>query len=124
MATSSSSIRRRAGRIPPRRPFIKRIIGVGGDTLEIREGSVIVNGEALEEPYLYEGEPTPDVVGRSRWIVPADEYFVMGDHRGASADSRQFDSIKRDSIIGRAWLRYWPLARFGIVESVDPLAPG
>jgi signal peptidase I len=106
---------------PSKTPFIKRIIGVAGDNLEIRDGAVFVNDKALDEPYLFEDEPTPDVAGRQSWIVPDGEYFVMGDHRGASADSRQFDTIGRDSIIGRAWLRYWPIARFGVVESVDPL---
>lgn len=100
------------------RPFIKRIIGIGGDTVEIRDdGKVAVNGLELSEPYTYLAQPTTASGGQSRWVVPAGDYFVMGDHRQQSTDSRVFGVIDRGEIIGRAWLRYWPLGRFGILPT-------
>lgn len=101
---------------PDGAPLIKRVIGVAGDRVEIRNGSVWVNGEALAEPYVYEGQPTNATGGRSEWMVPADAYFVMGDHRSSSADSRVFGTIDAGAIIGRAWLRYWPVDVFGILQ--------
>ena len=98
-------------------PFIKRIIGVGGDTVEIRDdGLVYINGVAIDEPYVYENQATASP-GRQRWIVPEGEYFVMGDHRDSSSDSRTFGPIPASSIIGRAWLRYWPFDAFGILPT-------
>jgi signal peptidase I len=105
-----------------RTPFIKRVIGIGGDTIELRDGAVYVNGTKLDEPYLYVGsdgrpqatEPAPG--GSSRWVVPAGDLFVMGDHRMNSADSRTFGPIQVTHVIGRAWLRYWPFDQFGILQ--------
>src|SRR5207244_5211297 len=72
-------------------PFIKRIIGVGGDTVEIRQdGKVAVNGDEVDEPYTFLHQPTLASTGVKRWVVPAGDYFVMGDHRMASSDSRAF----------------------------------
>jgi signal peptidase I len=101
-------------------PFIKRVIGVPGDTIEIREdGRVYANGTQLNEGYLFtqDGAPQATVAppSQSRWVVGANQLFVLGDHRMNSADSRSFGLIEHDSVIGRAWLRYWPLDVFGIV---------
>jgi signal peptidase I len=98
-------------------PFIKRVIGVPGDTIEIRDGAVWINGVALDEPYTYDRAPTLPSGGESHWVVGARQLFVLGDHRQASADSRVFGPISRDSVVGRAWLRYWPLGAFGIVQT-------
>lgn len=105
-------------------PFIKRVIATGGDTLEIKDdGLVYVNGDALEEPYVYRDEPgdppqaTTAPLDRSTWTIPAGELFLMGDHRANSADSRTFGPVEVDNIIGRAWLRYWPISAFGILET-------
>ena len=104
-------------------PFIKRVIGVPGDTVEIRDdGIVYVNGIALDEPYTYtndEGVPEPTDAGgdQNRWVVPDGELFVMGDHRQRSADSRVFGTIPISNVIGRAFLRYWPISTFGILET-------
>jgi signal peptidase I len=105
-----------------RTPFIKRVIGEPGDTIELVDGNVTVNGTAIEEDYIYidsdgEQQSTDPTGGQSRWVVPAGEIFVMGDHRGASADSRTFGSVPIASVIGRAWLRYWPIATFGVLET-------
>ena len=80
-------------------PFIKRVIGLPGD-------SVAVHYQPTEAP--------PD---RAEWTIGSDELFVLGDHREASSDSRVFGPIKRDTVIGRAWLRYWPLNVFGILPT-------
>ena len=103
-------------------PFIKRVIGLAGDTVEVRpDGRVAVNGVAIDEPYLFRDdsgvvEPT-EASGRTRWVVPAGELFVMGDHRQESADSRVFGPIPVSSVIGRDVLRYWPLSDVGIIET-------
>jgi len=108
-------------------PFIKRVIGLPGDTVEIRDdGLVYVNGTQLVEAYTYTNpagihEPTTSQ-GRQRWTVPAGELFVMGDHRRASADSRLFGPINESNVIGRAFLRYWPLPALGIL--MTPSYPG
>jgi signal peptidase I len=115
-------------------PFIKRVIGEPGDTVEIRDdGLVYLNGVALAEPYLYaddEGAPQPTTspLEESTWSVPNDELFLMGDHRQSSADSRTFGPVPIARVIGRAWLRYWPLGTFGILQTptypdVAPAAP-
>jgi len=102
-------------------PYIKRVIGVGGDVIEIRDdGFVYVNGVKINEPYLYaeDGQPQPTTAqGQNRWVVPQGELFVMGDHREKSADSRSFGTVPVSSVIGRAWLRYWPLSTFGILQT-------
>ena len=107
-------------------PFIKRIIGVGGDTIEIEDGQVYVNDVALAESYLFANadgpEPTTTTIDPPRWVVPLGEVFVMGDHRSHSADSRAFGAIPVDTIVGRAWLRYWPFDVFGVL--VGPTYPG
>lgn len=101
------------------KPFIKRVIGVAGDTVELRDGAVLVNGVVLDEPYLYRNasgdvEPT-DATDLTTWLVPAGQLFVMGDHRRRSADSRVFGPIEVSSVVGRAFVRYWPLDRFGLI---------
>jgi signal peptidase I len=103
-------------------PFIKRVIGVGGDTIELRDGQVYVNGVQLDEPYLYHddagnAQPTEATGGQSRWVVPAGDLFVMGDHREVSDDSRIFGPIPVSSVIGRVVLRYWPPSAFGPIET-------
>ncbi len=102
-------------------PLIKRIIGVGGDTVEVRDGQVFVNGVALDEPYLFDnaaGVAEPTIAGdQSRWVVPEGDLFVMGDHRQVSEDSRVFGPIPVLSVIGRGVVRYWPLSEFGIVAT-------
>lgn len=101
-------------------PFIKRVIGVAGDTIEVRrDGLVYVNGTALDEPYRYAnvaGVVEPTEADQTVWFVTAGELFVMGDHRRKSADSRVFGAIPVTSVIGRALVRYWPLGSVGLVQ--------
>ena len=104
-------------------PFIKRVIGLPGDKVEVRDdGRVYVNGTALDEPYTYKNaagvnEPTTPNGDQTSWVVPAGDLFVMGDHRRASADSRVFGFIGEGDVIGRAFLRYWPLPTIGILQT-------
>jgi len=103
-------------------PFIKRIIGLPGDRIELKSGKVYVNGVELEEDYLYAvgGRPQstePTLGGATSWLVPDGSLFVMGDHRRDSADSRNFGPIETAHVIGRAWLRYWPFDTFGILPT-------
>jgi signal peptidase I len=102
-------------------PYIKRVIGTEGDTVELKDGKVFLNGTALDESYLYmvDGEPQPTEPtpgGQTRWVIGAGQLFVMGDHRGNSSDSRTFGPIEVSSVAGRAWLRYWPFDAFTILQ--------
>jgi len=104
-----------------RDPFIKRVIGLPGDRVELEDGLVLVNGVELDEPYLFvrrgEPEPTePSFGGETSWLVAEGELFVMGDHREASADSREFGPIDVSTVLGRALLRYWPFDAFGPIQ--------
>jgi signal peptidase I len=107
--------------ISPGVPFIKRVIGLPGDRVELRDGKVLINGTALDEPYVFtqggERQPTEPTGGASTWLVPSGQLLVMGDHRGASADSRVFGPVDISHVLGRAWLRYWPLDAFGILPA-------
>lgn len=97
-------------------PFIKRVIGQPGDRIEIREGSVFVNSTLLAEPYVLGGETENNGV-EDGWTVPEDRLFVMGDNRRNSTDSRSFGSICQADVVGRAWLRYWPVNTIGILST-------
>jgi signal peptidase I len=103
-------------------PFIKRVIGLPGDRVELRGGSVYVNGMALDEPYVFTEDgvrQTTDAArgGRTEWLVPEGQLLVMGDHRQNSSDSRAFGTIEIAHVLGRAWLRYWPLDAFGTLPA-------
>jgi len=102
--------------------FIKRIIGLPGERVVVRDEAVMVYNDAnplgmvLEEPYLSENMVTTDT---SDVTLGADEYFVMGDNRMASLDSRRFGPLKRNEIVGRSWLRGWPFGRLGVLEHYE-----
>lgn len=98
--------------------FIKRIIGLPGETVQIdEEGTIYVNGEVLDDGYGREVIQNP---GRAREPIELgkDEYFVLGDNRNDSTDGRDpsVGNIRRENIIGRAWLRIWPLSKFGLIK--------
>jgi signal peptidase I len=91
-------------------PLIKRVIGLPGDVVEIKGGSVYVNGHRLTEPYLDQ-----DTTGAlSSTLVPEEHVFVLGDNRRSSNDSRYFGTVPFESILGRAWMTYWPPAEIGL----------
>jgi signal peptidase I len=103
-------------------PYIKRVIGLPGDHVELREGSVHVNGVVLDEPYVFANDgvrqPTdPSFDGPTEWLVPEGQLFVLGDHRRSSSDSRMIGTIEISHVIGRAWLRYWPIDAFGTLST-------
>ena len=100
--------------------YIKRIIGLPGETVQIMDdGSIYINGEKLEENYGME-VIKPETIGRAAEPIELgdDEYFVMGDNRNNSSDSRtdMVGNIKREYIIGKAWLRIWPVSDFGVLQ--------
>jgi signal peptidase I len=98
----------------PSKSYIKRVIGAPGDAIEVIEGKVIVNGRALAEPYV--PDEYRDRVSMPRSVVPADEYFVLGDHRSSSNDSRMWGMVPRRYIYGKAAFVYWPLDRLGLLR--------
>lgn len=101
--------------------FIKRIIALPGERLLIRDGIVYINGHRLDEPYLPEEWTVFNNYGGDNGIViPANEYFVMGDNRNKSQDSRSFGPIGIDRIDGKAWFRIWPLSDFGNIYQKTP----
>jgi len=103
--------------------LIKRIVGMPGDTLSLRDGAVYVDGRRLDEPYVRKvdgrPEPTQPFATGTAWslqhpyIVPAGAYFLMGDNRTDSEDSRYFGPVARGLFVGRAFARYWPPSRIG-----------
>jgi signal peptidase I len=98
----------------PEKSYIKRVIAVPGDRLRIDGGDVILNGRRLEEPYV------PDEYRDSRslpeMVVPPDYYYMMGDHRSISSDSREFGPVERGLIYGKAAFVYWPRRDAGVVN--------
>lgn len=101
--------------------FIKRVIGLPGERMIIRDGAVYIDGQKLDEPYLPEAW-TSDNTYRDgiEQVIPPNEYFVMGDNRNRSQDSRFFGPITRDRIDGKAWFRIWPLNNFGSIYAKMP----
>jgi len=97
--------------------FIKRVVGLPGDTVEIRSGHLYVGGRELMEPYVpanyLDGASYPPLT------LPADSFFVMGDHRDSSNDSRVFGPVARQFICGKAVFAYWPVDHFGSLTSTS-----
>lgn len=100
---------------PWRSTYIKRLIGKGGDTVEVRDGVAIVNGHALDEPYAVTG-PADASLDWGPALVPDHFYFVLGDNRAHSADSRYLGFVPAANMIGIARVRYWPLGHIGAVR--------
>jgi signal peptidase I len=105
----------------PERDFIKRIIGEPGDTVEIKNGTVYIDGNPLDEPYIT-NKPTYNY-GPTE--VPPKQYFVLGDNRNNSYDSHVWGFLPEENIIGQAWLSYWPKDSWGLVpnKNLSPQAP-
>jgi len=93
-----------------KRNYIKRIIGIPGDKIEIVDGKIYVNDQALEEPYVKyrSSEDIPST------IVPTDSFFVLGDNRPNSSDSRYWGFVPRKNVVGKAWVVFWPLNKIRI----------
>lgn len=98
----------------PSKSFIKRVIGLPGEEVEIRAGVVYINGRALEEPYVPPAYFDYGFLGPE--TVPPDSYFVLGDHRNSSNDSRNWGTVPTRNIFGKAIFRYWPVSRIGLID--------
>ena len=96
--------------LDPQRDFIKRVIGLPGETVTVAGGVVSVNGQPLREPYI---AAPPNY--QNTWTVGPDQYFVLGDNRNSSSDSHSWGMLDRKHLIGKAVLIYWPPARWGLV---------
>lgn len=98
----------------PSKSYIKRVIGLPGDTVAVDQGTVLVNGKALQEDYV----PVEyrDRLSSARQVIPEDHFFVLGDHRSSSNDSRSWGPLHRRHIYGKAVFVYWPLERLGPVR--------
>ena len=97
--------------------YIKRIIGLPGETVQVIDGYVYINGEMLDENYGLEVMDDPGIAAEPI-ILGEDEYFVLGDNRNHSSDSRDpsVGVLHRDDIMGRAWIRIWPFDKFGVIK--------
>lgn len=95
--------------------LIKRLIGLPGDHVEVRDGTVLVNGEALNEPYLHDLDASVRCSEHCDEMLGPDQYFLMGDNRNNSRDSRVFGPVELHRIVGEAIIRYWPPSDWGIV---------
>jgi signal peptidase I len=93
------------------RLFIKRVIGLPGDYVQLADERVLINEQPLREPYLG-GASTGSKGKATAWMPDADEYFVLGDNRRDSEDSRDFGLVPRELILQRVWFRHWPPRRF------------
>jgi signal peptidase I len=90
--------------------FVKRIIGLPGETIRERSGTILVNGKPLDEPYV---QPTDRDQRSGQWQIPQGEYFMMGDNRASSCDSRDWGSVPRENLVGPVFAVYWPPQRIG-----------
>lgn len=102
--------------------YIKRVIGLPSDRIKVQNGAVYLNGEKLKEDYLADSTslfPGSFMAEGQEITVPAGKLFVMGDNRPHSSDSRQFGPVPLDSVIGRAFLRYWPLTMMGMLPKIQ-----
>ena len=97
------------------RDLVKRVIGLPGDVIEIQEGRVIRNGEALDEPYVVNG----DRRSYAPVEVPENSYYVLGDNRRASSDSRDWGFLSDEHVLGRAWVSYWPTEEIGLLHALQ-----
>jgi signal peptidase I len=98
----------------PSKSFIKRVLGVPGDVVSIREGQVYINGQLVEERYVPRGYQDADSYPLVR--VREGHYYVLGDHRNASNDSRSWGLVPRKYIYGKAVFRYWPVVKAGFLD--------
>ena len=107
--------------VDPKKDFVKRLVAFGGEEVEIRDGSVFINGKRLTEPaqipshYYYNRNDWPYSKEGQKIMVPPDSYFVLGDNSAQSSDSRNWGFVPKSNLIGRAFLIWWPLDRFGFV---------
>ncbi len=105
--------------VEPEKEYIKRLIGLPGDTIAIHENQLYINGGAVDEPYLHEAM-TYDF---EEWVVPEGMYFALGDNRNHSFDSHSWGGVPRANLVGNAFFRYWPLNRIGTIGYEIAVSP-
>jgi signal peptidase I len=98
----------------PSKSYIKRVIGIPGDVVSVEQGTVYLDGKPLDEPYVK--PENRDTHSATTVALKADEYYVLGDHRNSSNDSRNWGTVKRSYIYGKAVFVYWPLDRLGLLH--------
>jgi signal peptidase I len=105
----------------PSDDYVKRIIGLPGEKVTIENGHIFINGQRLDEPYL----PPDDITlpSQGQWTVPDGQYFVLGDNRAHSSDSRSWGMLEMNKIIGKAWISYWPPQTWGLLPHYDYNSP-
>lgn len=96
-------------------PFVKRVIGLPGEEVEVRDGSVYVDGNALDEPYVRE-EPR---YAMAPTVIPEGEFFMLGDNRNSANDSHNGWTVPEENLIGKARLTYWPVSRWGTIDHFE-----
>ena len=102
--------------------YIKRIVGLPGEVIKVQDGHVLINNRYLEESYLpadFSTQPGSFLKENYVYQIPQDYYIVLGDNRSHSRDSREFGAIGKQAIIGRAFLRYWPVNHAGLVSKLN-----
>lgn len=100
--------------------YIKRIVALPGEEIKLENNTIYINNEPFDEGYLPEETPTRPgtfLTEGKAMMMEEGNYFVLGDNRNHSSDSRDFGPIKREEIVGRAWLRYWPITEIGLVRN-------
>ena len=106
---------------PPNRPgedYVKRVIGLPGELVEVRHGQVFINNEPLDEPYIMR----PGSYSMSPRRVGPNELFVLGDNRNQSSDSHDWGMLSQDKVVGKAWISYWPPSQWGVIPRDAPAA--
>ena len=102
--------------------FIKRVLGIPGDSISVHDNAIWINGQAVPEPYIPADNYTKEAEftrGGREFILGPEEYFLVGDNRPHSHDSRAFGPVNRQEIVGRAFFRYWPLDKIGIIPRIS-----
>jgi len=120
-------------KVSSKNPYIKRVIGLPGETVRIEDGQVYIMKKGSDEFLLLSEvlpgvSETPECRNDGQWEIPKGQYFVLGDNRDESSDSSVWGTVPRNNFIGKTWLRYWPMSRFGLTphysyELVDVTEP-
>jgi len=101
--------------------FVKRVVGLPGEEIELRDGYVYIDGVRLAEPYLTGKEDIktlPSRPDKTRWTMGEKEYFVLGDNRRSSNDSRTWDEVPEENVQGKVWVVYWPFSQLQMLDTV------
>lgn len=96
----------------PKKDYIKRMIGLPGDQVSVRDGKLFINGSEIQEPWVHEA-----MEYSGEWVVPENEYFVLGDNRNHSSDSHSWGFVPRENLVGNAFFCYWPLDHIRVVNN-------